>query len=155
GPKSLIDSLSSAGSFLDGGGSRPAQRAAIPLLEAEHINRESAALKKTFAPKRALVSQRLKAMGIQLDREPEGTFYAWANLSALPPALNNGMDFFRAALKEKVICVPGEFFDINPGQRRADRPSRFRAHVRISFGPEIESVSAGLDRLEAMVATHS
>ncbi len=29
------------------------------------------------------------------------------------------MGFFRAALEHKVITVPGEFFDVNPGKRRA------------------------------------
>ncbi len=33
GPTQVIEAVSSAGSFLDGGGSRPLQRAAIPLLE--------------------------------------------------------------------------------------------------------------------------
>src|SRR5437868_15021943 len=36
GPRSVVDTLASAGSFLDGGGSKPLQRAAIPLLENEH-----------------------------------------------------------------------------------------------------------------------
>ena len=47
------------------------------------------------------------------------------------------MAFLKAALEQKVICVPGEFFDVNPGKRRAGRPSRFRQYVRFSFGPEI------------------
>jgi aspartate/methionine/tyrosine aminotransferase len=62
------------------------------------------------------------------------------------------MSFFRAALQEKVICVPGEFFDVNPGKRRAGRPSRFRHHVRFSFGPSEETLEKALVRLEAMVA---
>ena len=36
------------------------------------------------------------------------------------------MAFFRAALEQQVIVVPGEFFDVNPGKRRAARLSRFR-----------------------------
>jgi len=32
--------------------------------------------------------------------------------------------------------VLGHFFDVNPGKRRSGRPSRFRDHVRFSFGPE-------------------
>src|SRR5207244_12346309 len=32
GPRQVIDAVASAGSFLDGGGSKPLQRAAIPLL---------------------------------------------------------------------------------------------------------------------------
>ena len=54
------------------------------------------------------------------------------------------MSFFKAALKEKVICVPGEFFDINPGKRRSGRPSRFRQYVRFSFGPELKVVEEGV-----------
>ena len=50
------------------------------------------------------------------------------------------MSFFRAALERKVICVPGEFFDVNPGKRRSGRPSRFRHYVRFSFGPEEATV---------------
>jgi N-succinyldiaminopimelate aminotransferase len=57
------------------------------------------------------------------------------------------MGFFRAALEKKVIVVPGEFFDVNPGKRRAGRTSRFRAHVRFSFGPAEATVRAGLERL--------
>jgi N-succinyldiaminopimelate aminotransferase len=151
GPKDMIDALSSAGSFLDGGGSRPAQLAAVPLLEASHIDAESAALKRAFGPKRSLALQRLSAMGVHVDSAPEGTFYVWGDLRYLPEPINTGMSFFREALKSKVICVPGEFFDINPGHRRADRPSRFRRHVRFSFGPDLDSLRAGLDRLAALV----
>ena len=56
-----------------------------------------------------------------------------------------------AALAQKVIVVPGEFFDVNPGQRRGHIPSRLKRFVRVSFGPEIAAVRAGLDRLDAMI----
>lgn len=151
GPRDLIDALNSAGSFLDGGASRPAQRSVLPLVTPAHILAESAALKETFGPKRELMLTRLRAMGVIVDPSPEGTFYLWGDLRGLPPSLSTGMRFFREALKYKVICVPGEFFDINPAQRRADRPSRFRHHVRFSFGPELSSVQSGLDRLEKMI----
>ena len=88
-------------------------------------------------------------MGIDL--EPAGTFYVWASVADLPEALASGDRFFRAALEQQVICVPGEFFDIDPGSRRATRPSRFRRHVRLSFGPDYETLTRGLDRLEAML----
>ena len=47
--------------------------------------------------------------------------------------------------------MPGEFFDINPGKRRSQRVSRFRGHVRFSFGPSMETVETALGRLEALV----
>jgi hypothetical protein len=61
------------------------------------------------------------------------------------------MGFFRAALGKKVIAVPGEFFDINPGKRRSQRASRFRGHVRFSFGPSMDVVDTALRRLEELV----
>jgi aspartate/methionine/tyrosine aminotransferase len=62
------------------------------------------------------------------------------------------MAFFRAALERRVICVPGVFFDVNPGRRRALHLSRFHEHVRLSFGPNAEEVERGLRRLEEMIA---
>ena len=61
------------------------------------------------------------------------------------------MEFFRAALEEQVIVVPGEFFDVNPGRRRAQRPSRFRSHARFSFGPELDVVERGLAGLKRLL----
>jgi aspartate/methionine/tyrosine aminotransferase len=61
------------------------------------------------------------------------------------------MGFFRAALEKKVIVVPGEFFDVNPGRRRAGRSSRFRSHVRFSFGPPEAVVREGVGRLQSLL----
>jgi aspartate/methionine/tyrosine aminotransferase len=151
GPRSVIEAASSTGSFLDGGGSRPLQRSAVPLLEAGHVRAETQAIRETFGRKRRLLVDGLREAGMRLDLEPEGTFYVWADLSALPAPLNDGMSFFRAAIEHQVICVPGEFFDINPGKRRSGRPSRFRSYARFSFGPEEEFVAEGVRRIQEMV----
>ena len=151
-PKHVIEGLTSAGSFLDGGPSHPMQRATLPLIQQDHADAEAAAIRAAFSVKRDLVLDRLRAMGVGLQAEPSGSFYAFANLDNLPPALRDGMDFFRAALEEKVIVVPGEFFDVNPGQRRGHIPSRLKQFVRISFGPNLETVRTGLDRLDRMIS---
>jgi aspartate/methionine/tyrosine aminotransferase len=152
GPRDVIDAVSSTGSFLDGGGSRPLQRAAVPLLDPAYVREETAAIHAAFGRKRALALAGLRAAGIRFDAEPDGTFYAWGDLSALPGGLDDGMAFFRAALEHKVICVPGEFFDINPGKRRSARASRYRQYVRFSFGPEESVVATGIERLAGMIA---
>jgi N-succinyldiaminopimelate aminotransferase len=151
GPRSIIDAVSSAGSFLDGGGSRPLQRAAIPLFEDSHVVAETNAIHSAFREKRDYLLSRLERMGVRTDRAPDGTFYVWGNVSELPPPLNDGMGFFRAALEKKIITVPGEFFDVNPGKRRSRRISRFRSYVRFSFGPSREVLEQALPRLEALV----
>jgi len=155
GPREVIDAVASAGSFLDGGGSKPMQRAAVPLLDMEHVRAETAAIQKTFAKKRELMLEGLKKLGVTVDVAPEGTFYVFGSVADLPPSINDGHSFFRAALEHRVIVVPGEFFDVNPGKRRAHRVSRFRHHVRFSFGPSEASITSALARLETMIKSHA
>jgi aspartate/methionine/tyrosine aminotransferase len=152
GPKRFVEAVTSAGSFLDGGATRPLQRAALALLEPEPVAAESQAIRRVFAAKRELLLRRAYGLGLGIDREPEGTFYVFAHLRDLPPPLDDGMGFFRAALDHRVIAVPGVFFDVNPGGRRSRWLSRFHQYVRLSFGPPIDNLAAGLDRLEAMIA---
>jgi hypothetical protein len=153
GPRTVIEAVTSSGSFLDGGASKPLQRAAVPLLAPDLARAEAGAIRQAFLPKRRALIDGLRQAGMRFDVEPEGTFYGWADISGLPEGLNDGMSFFRAALKEKVICVPGEFFDINPGKRRSGRPSRFRHHVRFSFGPEERSVLEGVRRIQRLITS--
>jgi aspartate/methionine/tyrosine aminotransferase len=150
-PKPIIESIASAGSFLDGGCSRPMQRAALQLVNRTHADTEARALQKHFGEKRSRMIKGLQELGIEAAYPPEGGFYVWGDLSKLRPTINTGMAFFQEALQHNVIVVPGSFFDINPGQRRADRPSRFRHHVRFSFGPNIQTLERGLDHLSKMI----
>jgi N-succinyldiaminopimelate aminotransferase len=151
GPKSVIEAVASAGSFLDGGGSKPLQRAAIALFEPSHVQRELSAIHAAFRPKRERLLEGLRALGVRVDPAPEGTFYVWGDLSGLPAPLSEGMALFRAALEHQVITVPGEFFDVNPGKRRRGRASRFRNHARFSFGPPMDVLERALERLGALV----
>jgi aspartate/methionine/tyrosine aminotransferase len=151
GPRRVIEAVASAGSFLDGGGSRPLQRAAVALMDPDLVAAETRAIRDAFLPKRELMLRRTAELGLVPDREPEGTFYVFVSLRNLPEPLADGHALFRAALDRKVITVPGVFFDINPGRRRAQRLSRFRQHVRLSFGPPIDEVRRGLDRLEELI----
>ena len=151
GPKQVIEAVSSAGSFLDGGGSRPLQRAAVELITPERAEAEAASLQGAFRAKRDLLRGGLEKLGVTFDAPTDGTFYTWGSVAGLPAPLNTGMGFFRKALESKVIVVPGEFFDVNPGKRRAGRSSRFRSHVRFSFGPAETTVRSGLERLAAFV----
>ncbi len=150
-PREVIQAVSSAGSFLDGGGSRPLQRAAIQLLDEQATRDETRAIAEEFGKKRTRLLNGLRDLGFTVDLPPEGTFYVWASAAHLPPALDDGMKFFRAALDRKVISVPGEFFDVDPGKRRGGRPSRFRNHLRFSFGPPMERIDTALERIAALI----
>jgi aspartate/methionine/tyrosine aminotransferase len=149
GPREVIETIASAGSFLDGGANHPFQNVALDLLDPEHSKQETLAIQTCFRQKRAYVLERLRHMGIYADAEPAGTFYVWANLSQLPDPLSDGMSFFREGLKENVITIPGVFFDVNPDRRRSY--ARYEHYCRISFGPEMEKLELGLDALERVI----
>lgn len=150
GPKDVIQSVSNAGSYLDGGANHPFQIFAEPLLDIEYTRRESSAIQALFLQKRAYVIKRLRSIGIHVRLEPLAGFYVWADLSSLPLPLRSSMRFFEEGLLEKVITVPGIFFDINPGGRRI-KHKRYADHSRISFGADMPTLVRGLDALEGVI----
>ena len=151
GPRSVIERVASAGSFLDGGAPHLLQRAAVPLLEPDHAEAEARSIQRAFTAKRDFALARLATMGLTDVAPCGGAFYLFVNLGGLPAPLCDGMAFFEAALEAKVICVPGAFFDVDPGKRREHLPSRLQQFVRLSFGPSMSELATGLDRLEAVI----
>ncbi|EHJ46921.1 Aspartate transaminase [Solidesulfovibrio carbinoliphilus subsp. oakridgensis] len=153
GPSEVIEAMASAGSFLDGGANHPVQRAAATLLSPEVAEREIAAIRMEFGHKRDYLLRELGRLGFVIEAVPEGAFYVWANLKALPGEFREAMVFFERALEEKVIVVPGVFFDVNPDRRRPH--SCYRNHIRLSFGPDMEVLRRGVARLERMLRRHA
>ena len=152
GPRAMVDSLTRAASAIDGGPSRPVQRAAVAVLEPARADQETAALRRVFSAKRNLMVSRLEQMGIRCARASEGTFYVWASLERLKAPLDDAEVFFRRALEHKVMTVPGRFFDVNPRKERAGE-SPFGSWMRFSFGPPEGNVRVGLERLAEMIAS--
>ncbi|KAI9262023.1 pyridoxal phosphate-dependent transferase [Sporodiniella umbellata] len=150
-PKPVIASMECTGSFLEGGASHPLQHAALPFLDPDVFKNEAKALQKHFKAKRDYVLHRLEKMGLKVTVPPNATFYVWLNLSGLPEPINAGLTFFEECLKEKVIVVPGIFFDVNPAHRRELFESPCHHFVRLSFGPPMEEVVKGLDHIERMI----
>ncbi|MAE71473.1 MAG: aspartate aminotransferase [Gemmatimonadetes bacterium] len=151
GPRDMIEVLGRAASAIDGGPGQPIQRAALAALEPERADQETRALRTVFARKRNLMLKRLSGMGLSFAHQSEGTFYLWGCIEDLPKPFDDSQAFFRRALQHKVMTVPGEFFDVNPGKQRSG-PSPYRQWVRFSFGPPEDNVRMGLDRLEEMLA---
>src|SRR5688500_3573516 len=89
-PQQVIEAVSSSGSFLDGGGSKPLQRSAVPLLAAGHVEAETCAIREAFLRKRAILTDGLREIGVRFDVEPEGTFYCWGDVSRLPEGIDDG-----------------------------------------------------------------
>ncbi len=125
------------------------------MLEYDHVVAETMAIARTFGKKREVLLHRLRDIGVRCDLQPEGTFYVWGRLDSLPGDLADGLGFFRAALAEKVITVPGMFFDVNPGKRRSAEHSRFRNYTRFSFGPPLAQIELACDRLAALASSRN
>ncbi len=152
--EAVIQSLTAAGSFLDGGPSRPIQRAAVDVLEPTRADQETQAMAQEFAAKQLITATSLRTMGIEIPGKPEGTFYIFGDVSRLPGPLSNGVSFMNEAFKHKVLTVPGEFFDVNPNKTRSG-DSPLAGFVRFSFGPPRTTLEPGLKRLAEMVAKFS
>ncbi len=152
-PRDMIKTMTAAGSFLDGGPSRPIQRGAIDVLEPGRADQETDAVRREFAIKQRLMIDKLEAMNIKVPYGPESTFYVYASIADLPEPIADGLRFMHAAFKHQVLTVPGAFFDVDPS---AERDSSMRLHqfVRFSFGPPRMTVEAGLGRLAKMVVAH-
>jgi aspartate/methionine/tyrosine aminotransferase len=149
GPPEVVETLGRAASAIDGGPSRVTQRIALKALESAQVDQETSALRTEFAKKREMMVRRLTQLGIRC-LPGDSTFYVWGCLDELPNGLNTGKEFFWNAIERKVMTVPGEFFDVNPGRSRTGSP--FSQWMRFSFGPSMANVDLGLTRLEEMVA---
>lgn len=151
GPKEFVKALSSCGSYLDGGANVPFQEAAVPMLKPELVHTEMKALQHHFREKRDYVIGRLRKMGFKIEHVPEATFYLWIDLTGLPESIDDGLNFFRACLEEKVIVVPGIFFDLNPSKRRDLFDSPCHRFIRFSYGPAMSTLEKGLDGFERVI----
>jgi len=130
------------------------QMAALPLLDYDHVQQEKISLQKAFRIKRDYVLDRLAKMGLEVKVPPKATFYVWLDLKGLEAPLNKGLVFFEELLKEKTICVPCLFFDINPSKRRDLFHSPCHHFVRLSFGPNMDQLVKGMDAIERVLAKH-
>ncbi|GIG59117.1 aminotransferase [Longispora fulva] len=146
GPRAAIEVLDRSGGGLDGGPSRVTQRAALAALDPSYADRETAATRAAFAGKRDLMVDGLRALGIRVDTPPAGAFYVWGDVADLPAPLNDADGFFEAALRQRVITVPGHLFDVDPGRRRRGG-RRHTEFVRFSYGPSADVLAEGLARL--------
>ncbi|KIW02378.1 hypothetical protein, variant [Verruconis gallopava] len=157
GPTAFIKAIGSCGSYLDGGCNVPFQEAAVTMLEPGRVLQEMRALQSHFRDKRDYVVKRLREIGFDIEDKyiPNSTFYLWLRLTCLPDAINDGLNFFQACLKEKVIVVPGIFFDLNPSKRRDLFDSPCHHYVRLSYGPRWDVLKAGLDGIERVVKKYS
>jgi len=151
-PKAIVSMLGSAGSYLDGGANAPLQKLALPLMELDFIRKDAWALQKHFRAKRDFLLTELAKLGIKVQWKPNATFYIWADISGLPPPLNDSIVFLEECVKHKIICVPGVFFDLNPRGLKTFHKSTCISNVRFSYGPPMRNLTLGMTQLASLIS---
>jgi aspartate aminotransferase len=133
----IAEAMSSFQSQVTSGASSISQRAALAALKADQAPVE--AMRVQFDRRRRYVADRLMAMpGVHLEGLPEGAFYIFPRVDALyGNGIAGSVDFAEALLERgRVAVVPGLPFG-------SDR------HVRISYAYSLETLTEGMDRIEA------
>ena len=108
----------------------PFQEACLTALA-----QDPAPMVETYRERRALVLDRLAAMGLEV-REPEGAFYAFPSIEKYGM---DSMTFCTRLLQEaRVAVTPGAAFGAD-------------GHIRLSYCCGTEELNKGLDRLEGFL----
>ncbi len=150
GPPKLIEAVNKVAHYFDGGTSVPAQRLAMKALEESRSQQERTRGLQVFKEKRSILTTKFQELGIKYVQEPCGTFYVWADIRGLPKGLNNADKFFRRALEEKLIVIPGKYFNLTPENKTA-ASKELKNWVRFSFAPSTTSLSTGIETLATMI----
>lgn len=112
----------------------------IAATEAFSATAELEAVKGRYAENRALLMQRLPALGFSLAAPMDGAFYAFCDVSRLT---NDSMEFaYRMLAEAHVAATPGRDFDPLQGHRT----------MRFSYAGSHADMIEALRRLEAWLA---
>lgn len=148
-PEDVIDKINAVASFLDGGAPNPLQNVVLPLLDTQKAEASVAALKTQFNQKRLYLVENLLSLGFKIPSIPSGAFYIYADISGLPRGLNTDLEFTQKMLENKLIVIPGRYFDLS---NTADTPeAKFSQFVRFSYGCSMEEVKMGVGRLREVM----
>ena len=154
-PKDVITTMTACGSFLEGGANHPFQKFALPLMDMDFIKEDALSLQVHFRAKRDYMLKALSNIKIFEFWKPEATFYIFAYIGELPHPINDCDCFVTECLKEKVIVVPGNSFDIDPKNRRNLEMHPYSKFVRISYGPPMEQLQRGIQGITKVVEKFS
>ncbi len=99
-----------------------------------------ARMRACFDERRRLLLSELPGLGFEIEVEPEGAFYIYANVEHL---CDDSRSFCWRLLEEAGVAItPGEDFGVH----------RARSFVRFSYATDIDSIREGLARIRAWLA---
>ncbi|HLO60499.1 MAG TPA: pyridoxal phosphate-dependent aminotransferase [Bacteroidales bacterium] len=110
-----------------------AQQAAVSALE--NSDSDVAAMRRTYDERRVYMLKRLRNMGFEIEAEPQGAFYIFAN------ACRFTCDSYKFAFD----VLQNAHVGITPG---TDFGTRGEGYVRFSYANSLDHIREGMDRLE-------
>ena len=139
-PEAAIDALERLSQNLFIAASTPAQVAALAAFAPE-TRTELEARREQFGVRRRLLLDGLRALGFDVEVEPEGAFYVYAGIARF--GLDSASFCDRLLAEQGVAATPGTDF----GGHRAD------AFVRFSYTTSTAAIERGLECIGRFVAT--
>ena len=139
----IIGILETSNSASTGGASILSQLGAINLINPDTAKAEKQILSDNFKIKRDYLVEALVNMNFGIKTMPQGAFYVWADVSKLPDGYNTADSFVENMLKNKIIVIKGDLFDINPNTKRQSQ--KWQNYIRFAFGQDIESIQKGVE----------
>lgn len=137
GPKEIISAMSKIQSHSTSNPTSISQKAALVALLGNQS--DSSLMVKEFAKRRDYVIKRCSEINDISLTPPEGSFYAFINISKVfgkKNNINNSFDFAESLLKEvHVAVVPGGAFGAD-------------SYVRLTFATGLGEIKKGFDRIE-------
>ena len=144
--QNIIKNIQSITSFFDGGPSIITQTICLKndYLSVNYIENLRYEIKKEYNEKRIFLIEELTKLKFIIRREPTSTFYIFASLDNLPKKIRTDNDFFIECLKEKLIVIPGHFFDM-------DKNIKYNNYIRFSYGSSLAQITKGVDILKKII----
>jgi len=95
-------------------------------------------MKETYARRRRFMIDRLREIGFEISKEPEGAFYVFANAKR----------FSNDSYKLAFDILENAHVGVTPG---IDFGPHGEGYIRFSYANSIENIEKGLDRLAAFL----
>ncbi len=133
-PEALLESMEALAVDFFLGPQVPAQHAALACFEPE-VLAEAEKRRLDLLERRALMLEGLERIGIPVDSEPNGAFYAFPDISST--GLDSATFCARALAEAHVSLTPGLDFG----------PTHGDTHVRLSYAASREDIVEGIERL--------
>jgi len=144
--QNIIKNIQSITSFFDGGPSIITQAICLKndYLSINYIEDLRHEIKREYNEKRIFLIEELTKLKFIIKMQPTSTFYIFASLDNLPTKIRTDNDFFIECLKEKLIVIPGHFFDM-------DKNIKYNNYIRFSYGSSLAQIKKGVDILKKII----